>query len=281
MKVGIVGAGTMGTGIAQAFACVGGFSVELCDVDAQQAERGKAKVSAVLERLVSRQKICAEDAEKALAAITTGVINAVADCDLVIEAALEDINMKRELFALLDAICKKGAIFATNSSSFSVAKIGKSLSRPVVGMHFFNPVHVMRLVEVIAPPGVPDSIVKTIKEIAERLGKTPVVVKDQSGFVVNRLLIPFINEAIGILAENTASAADIDTAMRLGANHPMGPLELADLIGLDICLALLNDFHNRLGEEKYKAQDLLKEMVAAGTLGRKSGKGFYEYEKSA
>jgi len=275
VKVGIIGAGTMGAGIAQVFACAEGYSVVLCDVSAEQSERGKAKVGAALEKLVSRGKMADEDARKAAAAISVGTTQTVADCDLIVEAALEDMKLKRELFAALDGACKAGAIFVTNTSSLSVTEIGAGLGRPVIGMHFFNPVPVMKLVEIVAPDSVPPEVVGKVKEIAASIGKTSVMVKDSPGFIVNRLLIPFINEAIGLLAEGAAEAADIDTAMKLGANHPMGPLELADLIGLDICLAIMEDLHARIGDQKYCPHPRLREMVKAGTLGRKSGKGFY------
>jgi len=275
MKVGIIGAGTMGTGIAQTFACAGGYSVVLCDATAEQAERGRAKVAAALDKLVQREKIGAEAAKQAVAVIAVGTADSVADCDLVIEAAVEDMKVKRELFAVLDRACKRDAIFVTNTSSLSIKEIGAGLGRPVIGMHFFNPVPVMKLVEIVAPSGAPQDLVDKVRDVAVSIGKTPVAVKDNAGFIVNRLLIPFVNEAIGVLAEGTAEAADIDTAMKLGANHPMGPLELADLIGLDVCLAIMEDLHSRLGDERYLAHPLLREMVAKGKLGRKSGGGFY------
>ena len=277
MKVGIIGAGTMGSGIAQAFAQTEGYEVFLCDINEEFAANGKNRIAKALEKRVAKGKMEQAAADAILGKITTGVKTICTDCDLVVEAALEVMDIKKQTFKELQDICKKDCIFATNTSSLSITEIGAGLDRPVIGMHFFNPADRMKLVEVIAGVNTPAETVEAIKKIAVEIGKTPVQVNEAAGFVVNRILIPMINEAAFIKMEGVSDIAGIDAAMKLGANHPMGPLELGDFIGLDICLAIMDVLYNETGDSKYRACPLIRKMVRGGNLGAKSGKGFYIY----
>ncbi|GAA0404936.1 3-hydroxybutyryl-CoA dehydrogenase [Cocleimonas flava] len=277
--VGVVGAGTMGNGIAQVFAA-SGFDVILQDISEEQLEKGVATIANSLDRLIKKEKITDEDKQTTLSKITTTVsLESFSDTDLIVEAASENLAIKSEIFQKLDAICKADAILATNTSSISLTRIARETKRPekVIGMHFMNPVPVMKLVEIIRALQTDDATYASIEELSKQIGKVPVECNDSPGFVSNRILMPMINEAIYTYYEGVAKPEAIDEIMMLGMAHPMGPLALADLIGLDTCLSIMKVLHEGLGDSKYRPCPLLTRMVDAGYLGRKTGQGFYEY----
>jgi 3-hydroxybutyryl-CoA dehydrogenase len=279
-KVGVIGAGTMGNGIAQACA-VAGLDVAMIDVADAAVQRGLGTIEASLERLVKKEKVSADAKAKAVARITaTTDYAALKSADLIIEAASENLDLKLKILRQVEALARPGVLLASNTSSISITTLAAATSRPAqfLGVHFFNPVPLMALVELIRGLQTADETIAAAKTFVERLGKSPIVVKNSPGFVVNRILCPMINEAIFALQEGLASAEDIDNGMRLGCNHPIGPLALADLVGLDVLLAVMNVFYTDFNDPKYRPAPLLKEMVAAGYLGRKTKRGFYRYD---
>lgn len=280
-KIGVLGTGTMGAGIIQVLA-QNGFEVVLRARRQTSVDKGIATVEKNLDKLIAKEKLTAEEKTDIMSRIKGSIdIEIIKDADLVIEAATEDMVAKKALFAELDALCKPETIIATNTSSLSITEIATATNRPdkIIGMHFFNPVPMMKLVEIIKGLSTSEETKNTIVALTESLGKTAVQVEEAPGFVVNRILIPMINEAIGILADGVAKAEDIDEAMKLGANHPMGPLALGDLVGLDVCLAIMETLYSEFGDTKYRPHPLLKKMVRANKLGRKTGIGFFDYSK--
>ena len=278
-KIFVLGAGTMGAGIVQAFAQKG-YQVIVRDIKDEFVERGIAGINKGLSKQVAKGKMTEETKEDILSRISgTTDMSLAADCDLVVEAAIENMKIKKEIFAELDSICKPETILASNTSSLSITEVASATKRPdkVIGMHFFNPAPVMKLVEIIRGMATSQETFDAVKELSLAIGKEPVEVAEAPGFVVNRILIPMINEASFILQEGLASVEDIDTAMKFGANHPMGPLALGDLIGLDVCLAIMDVLYNETGDTKYRASSTLRKYVRAGWLGRKTGRGFYNY----
>ena len=278
--IGVLGSGTMGAGIMQVCA-MAGYNVVQRSRRQTSVDGGRATVEKNLSKLVAKEKISQEDMDAAMARISGSTdISIIKEADFVIEAATEDMEAKKALFKELDELCKPEAVIATNTSALSITEIAAATNRPdkIIGMHFFNPVPMMKLVEVVKGLATSEETREAVLALCADLNKTPVDVEEAPGFVVNRILIPMINEAVGILADGVADAEGIDTAMKLGANHPMGPLALGDLIGLDVCLAIMNVLYTEYGDPKYRPHVLLKKMVRAGKLGRKTGEGFFKYE---
>jgi len=280
MKIGVIGAGTMGAGIAEVASKK--YEVVVRDIKDEFVERGKSIITKSFEKSVAKERITEDQKDEYLGRLTfTTDVNELKDCDLIVEAASENPEIKKSIFKELDDICKEDTILASNTSSISITEIAAATKRPdkVIGMHFFNPATIMKLVEIIKGITTSDETVEKVKKIAEEMGKTGVEVNEAPGFVVNRILVPMISEGIYALQEGLSTPEGIDTAMKLGANHPMGPLELADLIGLDIVLNIMDYLKDTIGSDKYAAPVLLRQKVAAGELGRKTGKGFYDYSK--
>ena len=278
MKVAIFGAGTMGSGIAQVFAAKGHVAMMYASSVAS-AQRHRDKLAASLNKRVAKGKMTQEAADDLMSRVLVEEFDAAADADLVIECVAENMAVKKELLGRLDAICKESAIFASNTSSLSITEMAMGLKHPVIGMHFFNPVPSMKLVEIIRGANTQQETFDYIYNLTKEIGKEPVEVAEAPGFVVNKILIPMINEGACLLETGVASAEDIDKAMMLGANHPMGPLALGDLVGLDVCLAIMETLYSETGDSKYRPSLLMKKMVRGGLLGRKSGKGFFDYSK--
>ncbi|VVD71320.1 3-hydroxybutyryl-CoA dehydrogenase [Pandoraea communis] len=277
--VGIIGAGTMGNGIAQACA-VAGLPVTMVDISDAAVQKGVATISGSLDRLIKKDKLTAADKAAALARVSTATDHAaLANADIVIEAATENFDLKIKILKQLEGVTKADAILASNTSSISITKLAAVVAKPdqFIGMHFFNPVPLMALVEIIRGLQTSDETHARVDALARQLGKSPITVKNAPGFVVNRILVPMINEAFFVLAEHLASPEEIDEGMKLGCNHPIGPLALADMIGLDVCLSVMNVYYEEFADSKYRPCPLLKEMVAAGYLGRKTGRGVYTY----